>query len=54
MRKVVLCEGNNKMAICMEDCVFMKEIKTNVMRILDKEKVEYTHHEGKGKSTTFS
>jgi len=32
------------MAICMEDCVFMKEIKTNVMRILDKEKVEYTHH----------
>ena len=23
----------------------MKEIKTNVMRILDKEKVEYTHHE---------
>ena len=45
MRKVVLCEGNNKMAICMEDCVFMKEIKTNVMRILDKEKVEYTHHE---------
>ncbi len=33
------------MAICMEDCVFMKEIKTNVMRILDKEKVEYTHHE---------
>ena len=22
----------------------MKEIKTNVMRILDKEKVEYTHH----------
>lgn len=44
MRKVVLCEGNNKMAICMEDCVFMKEIKTNVMRILDKEKVEYTHH----------
>ena len=28
----------------MEDCVFMKEIKTNVMRILDKEKIEYTHH----------
>lgn len=45
MRKVVLCDGNNKMTICMEDCVFMKEIKTNVMRILDKEKVEYTHHE---------
>ena len=45
MRKVVLCEGNNKMTICMEDYVFMKEIKTNVMRILDKEKVEYTHHE---------
>ena len=38
MRKVVLCEGNNKMVICMEDCVFMKEIKTNVMRILDKER----------------
>ena len=45
MRKVVLCDGNNKTVICMEDCVFMKEIKTNVMRILDKEKVEYTHHE---------
>lgn len=27
MRKVVLCEGNNKMAICMEDCVFMKETR---------------------------
>ena len=44
MRKVVLCEGNNKMAICMEDCVFMKEIKTNVMRILDQKKIKYNKY----------